>query len=207
MLRPLVGCGVAEPNFKGGVAMKIRKFRSWVAAAVSMGAVAPPAAPAGQPLIADVALAEGGVLSGQVLSAEGAAMPQAPVAILSGGREVVRIASADDGTFAVSGLKGGVYEVATPGQHGVFRFWSPQTAPPTAGNGVMLVSGNEIVRGQYGFAPPPPPGGEPPMAPAPAPGPVGKTLGWVGQHPFITAGVVATAIAVPIAVSELDDAS
>jgi hypothetical protein len=192
--------------------MKLRKFRSWVAAAVSAGAVVPPAAlaaPAGQPFIADVALAEGGVLSGQVLSAEGAAMPQAPVAILSAGREVVRVASADDGTFAVSGLKGGVYEVATPGQHGVYRLWSPQTAPPTAGNGVMLVSQSEIVRGQYGFAPPPPPGGDTPMAsaPAPGPGPFGKAMGWMGQHPFITAGVVATAIAVPIAVSELDDAS
>jgi hypothetical protein len=180
--------------------MRSHKLRSWVAAAVSVGVIAPPvalAAPPGQPLIADVALAEGGVLSGQVVNAQGVAMPQAPVAVLAEGREIIRVAAAENGAFSIGGLKGGVYEVVTPGQHGVYRLWTAGAAPPSAGNGVMLVAGSEeVVRGQYGYGPPPAP-----------PGPFTQAMGWIGQHPFITAGIVATAIAVPIAVSEADDAS
>jgi hypothetical protein len=186
--------------------MKIRTFRSWVAAALCAGTAVPHAAlaaPAGQPRIADVALAAGGVLSGQVVDAQGAPRPQAPVAILAEGREIIRVAAAQDGTFAVSGLKGGVYEVATPGQHGVYRLWTPEAAPPAANAGVMLVAGGEIVRGQYGYPPPPVPE---PAPPTPV-GPFGRTLNWMGAHPFMTAGIVATAVAVPIAVSEADDAS
>jgi hypothetical protein len=148
-------------------------------------------------MVSDVALAEGGVLSGQVVDAQGVSLAQAPVAVFADGREVVRLASNADGMFAVSGLKGGVYEVATPGHHGVYRLWTARTAPPAAGQGIMLVSGSDVVRGQYGYGPPPPA----------EPGPFGKAVGWMSQHPFITAGIVATAVAVPIAVSEVDDAS
>jgi hypothetical protein len=181
--------------------MPNHKFRSWVAAAACTGMFASPvaAAPASHQVPADVALAEGGVLSGQVVDAQGAAIPQAPVALISEGREVIRLAAAEDGTFAVSGLQGGVYELATPGQHNVYRVWTAQTAPPAASPGVMLVSGGEVVRGQYGYAP---------QAPGPTgPGPIGRAFSWMGQHPFITAGAIATAIAVPVALNEADDAS
>jgi hypothetical protein len=193
-----------HPNsFVQGLPMSIHKFRSWAAAAVCSGMLASPvavAAPANQLVPGDVALAEGGVLSGQVVDAQGAAIPQAPVALISEGREVIRVAAAQDGTFAVAGLQGGVYELATPGQHSVYRVWTAQTAPPASSPGILLVSGGEVVRGQYGYAPP--------AGPGPAgPGPIAKTFGWMGQHPFITAGVIATAIAVPVAINEADDAS
>jgi hypothetical protein len=185
--------------------MRIHTFRSWVAAAVCLGifsAQAAMAAPPGQlALSADVALADGGVLTGQVVDAQGVALANAPVAVLSQGREVVRVAANADGAFAIGGLKGGVYEVAAPGHRGVYRMWAPRTAPPAARHGLMLVSGGDLVRGQYGYGPPP----GPPVSGEP--GPFGKTMGWMSAHPYITAGIVATAIAVPIAVSEADDAS
>jgi hypothetical protein len=157
-----------------------------------------------QPLVADIALAEGGVLAGRVVTAEGVAVPQAPVAVLADGREVIRLAAAEDGSFAVGGLQGGVYEVAAPGQHAVYRLWAPGTAPPAAGQSVTLVSAQEAMPAPYGYPPPPPPG---PPAPPPASGPFGRAAGWISDHPFLTAGIVATAIAVPIAVAEADDAS
>jgi hypothetical protein len=75
------------------------------------------------------------------------------------------------------------------------------------------------VLGQYG-PPPGPPIGPPPGPPIGPPfgppvdpalgppadkGPFGKAMGWVSDHPFITAGIVATAIAVPLALEDDDD--
>jgi hypothetical protein len=107
-----------------------------------------------------------------------------------------------------------VYEVAAGQHRGVYRLWAPRTAPPSANRGIMAVSG-EVVRGQY--APPSPeavlqtpiPGyiETVPYTPAgPAgPGPLGRSVNWMKNHPWVTAGVVATAIAVPVAVTEFDD--
>ncbi|HYO26348.1 MAG TPA: carboxypeptidase-like regulatory domain-containing protein [Lacipirellulaceae bacterium] len=179
----------------------MKTLRSWAAAAACGGMLASPvamAAPTGHAAaVNDVALATGGVLTGQVVDAQGAPVAQAPVALLAEGRELIRVASAADGTFAISGLRGGIYEVAAAGQQNVYRAWTADTAPPAAGAGVMVVSGGEVVRGQYGYGPPP----------APKTGIFHKTMGWVSNHPFITAGIVATAIAVPVAIAETDDAS
>jgi hypothetical protein len=172
------------------------------------------AAPAGQQaLVADVALADGGVLAGQVVDAQGAAVANSPVAVSMHGREVVRVATNADGAFSAAGLKGGVYEVSAAGSSSVFRLWAPETSPPAARNGVMLVSGSDVVRGQYGpaFGPPAGPMGPagppvaPPGPPAPPQGPFGKAFTWISNHPIITASAVGAAIAVPIAVQELDD--
>jgi hypothetical protein len=96
-----------------------------------------------------------------------------------------------EGAFSAAGLKGGVYELSTPTSRGVYRLWAPRTAPPAARQGVMLVSGPETVLGQYG--------------PPPSQGPFGTAMGWISEHPFITAGIVATAIAVPLALQDDDD--
>jgi hypothetical protein len=173
------------------------------------------AAPAEQILLgADVALADGGALTGQVMTAQGAPVAETPVVVSVQGREVSRATTNADGAFIASGLKGGVYEVSTPDSRGVYRLWAPRTAPPAARQGVMIVSGTETVLGQYGpppgptFGPPVGPPVDPALGPPPAQGPFGKAIGWVSNHPFITAGIVATAIAVPLALEDDDyDAS
>jgi hypothetical protein len=180
---------------------------------ISPTALAAPVSHAGG--IIDVALGEGGVLVGQVVDAQGAAIRGLPVSIRSGGREVLQATTDANGHFAAPGLKGGVYEVAAAEHHGLYRLWAPKTAPPAANRGIMAVIG-DAVRAQY--APPPapemisaPPG---PMGPGyietipytpSQPGPFKKSASWVKNHPWITAGFVATAIAVPLAVSEYDD--
>lgn len=180
--------------------MHTTTFQSMAAAAACWGMLAAPvamAAPQAQArFAADVALAEGGVLSGQVVDAQGAVVVGAPVSIVAGGREVARATTNRNGVFTAPGLKGGVYEVAAAGHHGVYRAWAPRTAPPSANRAILAVAAQDTVRAQY--APPA-------IPPAGQPSPFGKAMNWISDHPIITAGIVATAIAVPLALSDDDD--
>ncbi len=135
----------------------------------------------------DVTLHEGGVLLGQVVDAQGASLANTPVSLVSGGKEVARTQSDHTGKFTVSGLKGGVYQVASVNHQGTYRLWSPQTAPPAAGRGILLVSSEDIARGQ-GVG-----------------GPFGGVANWIAKHPIMTAGAVAAAIAIPIALDDDDN--
>jgi len=139
----------------------------------------------------DVVLQDNGVLTGRVVNASGLALPNTAVSLQSGGKEVARVVSDDKGKFEAEGLKGGVYQVASTGHQGVYRLWAPRTAPPAAAQGLSIVSQpTDIVRGQY----------------APGPGnPFASAGQWIAEHPIITAGAVAAAIAIPIALNDDDD--
>lgn len=138
----------------------------------------------------DVVLQEKGVLLGRVVDAQGAALPNAPVSLQTGGKEVARVVSDDMGRFQAEGLKGGVYQVASVGHQGTYRLWAPQTAPPAAAKGMSIVSQRDVVRGQFVGGPS---------------NPFSSIGQWVAEHPIITAGAIATAIAVPIALDDDDD--
>jgi hypothetical protein len=58
-----------------------------------------------------------------------------------------------------------------------------------------VVCGDEVVRGQWGA------GGHY------GGGPLHGTMQWVRAHPYITAGAVAAAIAIPLALADDDDYS
>lgn len=177
--------------------MKTYRFQSLAATVSCIGMLLSPvatAAPVGQPSApADVALSADGVLIGQVVNAQGAALQQAPVSIAQDGHEVIRVVTDAKGEFAVRGLRGGVYQIITPGRQGSYRIWAPRTAPPAASNGLLAVAGDSAVLGQYG--------------PAAAGGPMGAVTGWIAAHPLMTAGIIATAIAVPLAIDDDDSAS
>jgi hypothetical protein len=198
------------------------RLQSMAAAAACLGMLISPtatAAPAGHAgAVIDVALGEGGVLAGQVVDAQGAPLAGTAVSVRSGGRDVLQAATNERGEFATAGLKGGVYEVVAGQHRGVYRLWAPRTAPPSANRAIMVVSG-EVVRAQYsppspqavlqtpipGYIETVPYGPAPgPMGPA-GPGPMKKSVHWMKNHPWITAGVIARAIAVPVSVSEFDD--
>lgn len=144
------------------------------------------AAPAVAPR--DVSLHNGGVLLGQVVDAQGVSVASTPVTLYSGGKEVARTQSDHTGKFVVKGLKGGVYQVASANNQGVYRLWSAQTAPPSAQRGMMLVSNGDVVLGQGETC-----------------GPFGGVTNWIAKHPIMTAGAIAAAIAIPIALDD-DDA-
>ena len=131
------------------------------------------------PQIADVALRDGGVLAGQIVNGQNA--PQSGIRVSlqdTQNREVAAAVTDRQGAFAISGVRGGVYQLVTPQGRQIYRVWSPGMAPPSAQQGVLLVAPGETVRGQDGD-------------------------GLLGAHPgavgaLIGAGV-ATAIAVPVA--------
>jgi|GEM_PF-635641 len=138
----------------------------------------------------DVVLEGQGVLRGQIVNAQGLAVVNTPVSLQTGGKEVARVLTDKTGNFQAAGLKGGVYQVASNGHQGVYRLWAPRTAPPAATQGLRIVSQPaDVVRGQLG------PGG----------GPFATVGQWIAEHPIMTAGAVAAAVAIPIAIDDDDD--
>ena len=178
--------------------MKTRATRWMVVALWSVGFVMSPAVQAEGmvPRTLDVSLQAGGVLTGQVVTASGNLQQSVPVTLLSGGKEIAKTQTDKAGNFQVAGLKGGVVEVAAAGTHGTCRLWSQGTAPPAAQQGLLVVAPQDIVLGQCcgegvgcgsGIA-----GG-------------GGLLGFVADHPLLTAGVIGAAIAIPLALDDDDD--
>jgi hypothetical protein len=168
---------VAQPSFV--LAGEMNQVNQPVVARSAAAAVAPQ----------DVALAEGGVLTGQVVDTAGKPQAMTPVSLTTGGKEIARVTTDKQGQFRVASLKGGVYQVSTAGKSNLYRFWAPRTAPPSSLSGLNMVTGNQIVRGQMGG------------------GPLASAGQWIAEHPIITAGAIATAIAVPLALDDDDDPS
>jgi hypothetical protein len=168
---------------------------SFAAAITSVSMAVPATGMAASPLALgnDVALRDGGLLVGQVVNPQGVAQANSPVSIRFANHEVVRTTTDANGVFAARGLRGGQYELVTTEGVGSYRLWAADTAPPAARPAVLLVSGDQVVRGQGFMA-----GGQ---------GMMSSWVGWMKAHPYITAGTVAAAIAVPIAVLDDDDDS
>jgi len=145
---------------------------------------AEPAAPA----ILDVALSDGGMLHGRVVSVQGTGVAGAPVFVRAQNRDVATATTAADGTFAVQGLKGGVYQVATVQGHGIYRLWSAGTAPPAAQNGAVVYTQSTVVDSNVVHYTQDC-GGD-------------GALKMLLSNPVVIAGLVATAIALPIALNQ-----
>lgn len=173
--------------------MKRNSLCTLAAATACLGLVLPPGAlanDAGHPQpadgtlrVVDVALRNGGLLVGQVVDPQGMPQANAVVAIRYADREVVRTTTDADGVFAAQGLRGGQYQLTTDGGQSICRLWAVDTAPPAARQTALIVKGDQLVRGQFGYRP------------------VHDWVEWMKCHPYLTAGAVAAAIAVPIALA------
>ena len=135
------------------------------------------------PTITDVRLHDGGLLRGQVMDATGLSLSGTAVTIRQGEREIGQTVTDGRGQFAVQGLRGGTYQVVAGQGYGVYRLWAPHTAPPIAQDAALLVSGDNVVRGQ------------------------GGPLMMFLTNPWVVTGIILTAIAVPIAVHNRDRGS
>ncbi len=153
------------------------------------------------PIVVDVALTDGGVLYGQVVDPQGSALVKVPVLLRDRDRELARAVTDKNGYFAVRGLRGGVYQLATVGGQGMFRLWKPGSAPPASEQGALLIVQGDTVRGQCESCGEPTCGagcdscggarGEPAC---------GSRLAVWLANPWVVAGIVATAVAVPVAI-------
>ncbi len=101
------------------------------------------------PSIVDVRLNTRGMLVGQVVDAQGVAMPQATVTLRSSSLEVASTVTNAQGSFSLAGLHGGVYEASSAGGSTVLRVWTAEASPPSANKSVMIVSGGPVARGQF----------------------------------------------------------
>jgi hypothetical protein len=131
------------------------------------------------------------LLLGQVLDESMQPISGLDVAIQSGGQTMATTKTDANGTFAVAGLRGGLHQITTVESIQNCRLWAPGTAPPNAAAHLRFVPGQDtVVRGQWGAGPP-----NPWMHKAKA----------MATNPWVIGGVVATAIAVPVLVHNLDD--
>jgi hypothetical protein len=137
--------------------------------------------PAQAPNITDVALGEGGVLMGQVVDVAGVPQGKVPVSLQSGQDQLGTNVTDANGYFAFRGLRGGVYQLVSADGQGAYRVWMPGTAPATAQKGALVVAGQDLVRGQYG----------------------GRLRYWL-SNPWVIAGIVAAAVAIPVAIANSD---
>lgn len=204
--------------------MKRYSLMQWLATTVAcLGMTLPSGAFAAHPAqssILDVTLHQDGALIGQIVGAQGAPVRGEAVAIQQNGVEVARCATDGSGYFYATGLTGGVYTVTSSRTQAVCRAWAPGTAPPIAGKGVLMVQNDLVVNGNRSTC-------CNPCATASCGGCgscgdcgcgscggcCGGALGGIGSggllaafsNPWLATAVVATAIAVPIAVSHDDN--
>lgn len=124
-----------------------------------------------------------GFLVGQVLSIAG--QPEADKELQLRANEVLVANAKTDarGRFAVPVNKTGVFRLDVCNQRFQIRAWQANVAPPTAGEGLLVISQGDSVRGQAGAS---------------------MLVSWL-SNPLVLGLVAASAIAVPIAVDELDD--
>jgi len=138
--------------------------------------------PAQSGIVSDVQLHEGNVLIGQLVSPESAPAVDAQVSLHSGDQLLATTKTDAKGLFAFRGLQNGVYQVVAPNGQGAYRVWSQGTAPPAAQPGALIVSGNDTVRGQYAM----------------------RGLRNFLANPLVIAGIVAAAVAIPVAIHNSD---
>jgi len=98
--------------------------------------------------VRDVALGPQNTLQGKLVDSQGIAMTETPVVLSRGDRQVAVVKTDGSGQFAVIGVPGGVYTVTAEQSAGIYRLWAYRTAPPAAGQQVLLVSQDQTVRGQ-----------------------------------------------------------
>jgi hypothetical protein len=140
-------------------------------------------------VVADVALDETGALNGQAVNLQGQPLAGATIVLDDGRKQVAATADAQ-GQFRFDGLRGGAYRVQAGQQMKMCRAWKAGTAPPAANRGLMIVEGDQTVLGQYCATPV---------------GGGASRLREIMYNPLVIGGVLAAAIAIPVALHNSDD--
>ena len=161
----------------------IRSLKTFAVLLACTGLLVGQTAQAAKPLIRDIALQPGGVLNGQVLNEQAVAQSNSKVAVVYQGKPLTVLETDGEGRFVLAGLEPGVYELHLAQGGGAYRVWAPRTAPPAAEKSVLMVQDSQVVRGLHHG---------------------GGHFGWLA-NPWVLAGIVALAIALPLALD--DDAS
>ena len=158
-----------------------RILRQAAVGIAALGLLAPPTLlSAAEPAaISDVALGANGTLHGQVVNATGAVVAGVEITVRQNETVLAQTTSSPAGKFEIVGLPGGLFQVATDQSEVSVRLWAVETAPPGARSSVLVVHDQAAVRGQ-------------------------SALGRLLSRPLVLASLVATAVAVPVIVHQID---
>jgi hypothetical protein len=102
------------------------------------------------PQVFDVALGQGGLFNGQMVTTAGVPVANEPVELHHQGKLVAATQTNNDGRFAFQGVRSGQHMLVADEQAGICSLWADGTAPPAALPGVMLVKQDATTRGQGG---------------------------------------------------------
>ncbi len=118
----------------------------------AIGLVIPPpvllAASQSRATVLDLALRDGGVMQGQLTDQQGVVQVGQEVVLEYQGQQIARTRTDAQGAFAFTNLRGGMYILGTPTGKMLVRAWAVNTAPPKAGQDLLLVTGDVAARGQ-----------------------------------------------------------
>lgn len=126
--------------------------------------------------IDDVKLHKNGSLYGVVLTSALQPAANKTVTIQQGKDVLATTKTNESGGFGFAGLNSGVYQLVSPEGQQTVRVWTEKAAPPAAGPQAVLV--NDTVRAQYGM----------------------QRLKVFLSNPFVIAAIIATAVAIPVAI-------
>lgn len=140
--------------------------------------------PALQPArVPDVSLGSEGFFCGKVVNAQGRPIAKAEITLCQSNKVIAKVVTHEQGDFYVTGITPGVYQlVVSPDRVVTVRVWDGRTAPPVARPELLVVLADQTVRGQRR---------------------IGELLPL--ENTVIVAGMVAAAIAIPIAVANSND--
>jgi len=132
--------------------------------------------------IPDVSLSREGIFSGKVVNAQGRPIAKAEITFRQSSKVITKVSTHEQGDFYVAGLPPGVYQLfVSPNRAVTVRVWDGQTAPPSARSELLVVD-DLTVRGQRR---------------------IGELLPL--ESTVVVGGMVAAAIAIPIAVANSND--
>jgi hypothetical protein len=145
--------------------------------------------------VSDVSLESDGTLRGQAVTAQGQPLANQAIALDNGVTQTT-VSTDSQGQFQFDGVRGGAYRVQVADQTQFIRAWTDGTAPPSASRGLMVVEGGPTILGQYC------------ASPVGCGSPVGAGFAGVREafrNPLVVGGIVAAAIAIPVALHNSDD--
>jgi hypothetical protein len=142
-----------------------------------------------QPMrVTDVALGDQGLLVGQLVDAQGRQLSGAEIR-LNNSVQTWTTSTDATGDFRIEGLAGSTYQAQVAGQRQIVRAWAPGTAPPQATRGLLLVHDDSVILGQHCASP------------------ICNRIACAKyplSNPFILGGIVAAAVAIPVAIHNHD---
>ena len=104
-----------------------------------------------KPVVIDIALDQESSLQGTLLDEQGMGIAGQLVLVQQHNQEVLRTVTGEDGSFSLTGLRGGLYVISAGQASQICRVWAPGTSPPAARSSILLVNEGPTIRGQGRF--------------------------------------------------------